>query len=198
MTLGRSTRRVPAVIVVLATCGLLAACGSSNSSSSTSTVSGSASNASASTGTASARGTAFRNCLRAHGVNLPARRPGTGTRQRTPGGGLFFGGGTGGGFARNPKLAAAIQACGGGRFFGAGRRARISHQAITAFVSCVRKHGYPTMPNPNFSGTGPVFRSSIRTNPKFVTASKSCASLLTPPAWSGAPAGAPPLASASS
>jgi hypothetical protein len=37
------------------------------------------------------------------------------------------------------------------------------------------------MPKPNFSGKGPVFPASIRTNPKFVAASKACASLLVRP-----------------
>ena len=48
-------------------------------------------------------------------------------------------------------------------------------------MACVRKHGFAAMPSPNFSGKGPVFPASIRTNKQFVAASKSCASLLVRP-----------------
>ncbi len=104
-----------------------------------------------------------------------------------PGGG---GPGAGGGFlASNPKAAAAFRACGGGRFRGGGRRFQLSHAAITSYVACVRQHGY-NLPNPNFSGKGPVFPAGIRTNPKFLAASRSCQTLLFPrPAWQPPPAG---------
>jgi hypothetical protein len=50
----------------------------------------------------------------------------------------------------------------------------------------VRQHGYPEMPNPNFSGKGSVFPANIRTNPKFQAASRSCQSILVPARPSGA------------
>jgi hypothetical protein len=55
-------------------------------------------------------------------------------------------------------------------------------QSIQAFVSCVRKDGY-NMPSPNLSGNGPVFDPAKvnRSDPKFVSASQKCQSLLTPP-----------------
>jgi hypothetical protein len=125
--------------------------------------------------------------MQQHGVTLPNRRPG-GTGGGPPGGGGggaggFFGGGGGGQFS-NPKFQAALKACGGsfpGRA-GAGRGGRVqpSHTAVNNFVACVRKNGYPQMPNANFSGTGPVFPSSIRSNSKFQTASRACQSLLVP------------------
>ena len=43
----------------------------------------------------------------------------------------------------------------------------------------MRQHGY-NLPNPNFSGKGSVFPSNIRTNPKFLAASKACQSILIP------------------
>lgn len=203
-----TTRRATVALLVLVASALLSACGSSSSSSTTSAAAA-GSNTTAS-GTSTASRTAFRDCLKAHGVTLPNRRPATGTRPPggTPGAGgtppgIFGAGGGGnggpraGGFAaRNPKLAAALKACGGGRFLGAGRRFRLSRAAITKFVTCVRQHGY-NLPAPNFSGKGPVFPANIRSNPKFVSASKACANLLvpargTPPGTSG---GAPPSTS---
>jgi len=108
---------------------------------------------------------------------------GTGTTPRRG----FFGGR---GFAANPKLRAAFQACGarfgvggGGRF-----RGRLSRTAITKYVACVRQHGY-NLPNPNFSGKGPVFPANIRTNAKFQAASRACQSLLLPPRATGSGSG---------
>ncbi len=187
-------RRAPLLCTVLLTGCLIAACGSSSSTTSK-TPSAAASTGSAGGaggaggGPGGARFSAFRQCLAQHGVTLPNRRPGS----RRPGaggpggpggpGGGFFGGGgggagAGGGLAqRNPKLAAAIQACGG--FRGGGRRFRLSRTAINSYVACVRQHGY-NLPNPNFSGKGPVFPASIRTDPKFQSASRACQSLLVP------------------
>jgi hypothetical protein len=201
------SRRVAVALVTLAAGGLLAACGSasSGSGSATSTTTASASAAGSSTsasGTASARRGQLAACLKAHGVTLPARPAGappaggsssgggsaggggTGTGT-TPRRGFFFGCGAGG---RNitPKMRAAFQAC-GARFGGGGGgafRGRISHAAITSFVTCVKQHGY-NLPAPNFSGKGPVFPRSAETNAKFQAAAKSCQHLLIPPRASG-------------
>jgi len=175
---------------------LLAACGSASGSS----TSANASTAGTTTTTASAAGGGAANssqraklaaCLKQHGVTLrarPAGAPGggapgggtgtgtTGTRTPPPGG--FFGGG--GGFAPNPKLRAAFQACGGFRGGAGGAfRGRLSRTNITKYVTCVRQHGY-NLPNPNFSGEGPIFPANIRTNAKFQAASRACQSLLVP------------------
>ena len=101
--------------------------------------------------------------------------------------GLFGGGG---GFAANPKLRAAFQACGARFGFGGGQgfRARLSHTTITKYVTCVRQHGY-NLPNPNFSGKGPMFPANIRNNAKFQAASRACQSLLAPPRPSGSGTG---------
>ena len=186
-------RRGSLALAVLLAGGLVAACGSGSSSSTTSTTaaasssaggggSGATANAAGSGATAGARRTALRNCLKAHGVTLPARPPaGAAGAGRTPyGGGPPAGGapGFGGGvFRSNPKVRAALQACGAN--FGA-RRFQLSHQAINRYVACIRQHGY-NMPNPNFSGNGPVFPASIRSNPKFQAASRACQNLLVPP-----------------
>jgi uncharacterized protein YceK len=200
------TRKAPGwalfTIIALAVGCLMAGCGSASSSTSSS---GSAAAATSSTTTTaassgaggfSARRTQLVACLKQHGVTLPARPAGapsggggagggTGTTGAggPPGGGFFGGGGGGGGarrFANNPKMQAAFKACGADFGFRRGNFAgRISHTTITKYVDCVRQHGYD-LPNPNFSGKGSVFPSNIRTNPKFVSASKACQSILIP------------------
>jgi hypothetical protein len=198
-------------LVTLVAGGALAACGSASSSSSTTsstTASASASGSGSSSGAAggganSARRAQLVSCLKAHGVTLPSRPPGggappagggsgsgTGTTGTgtgtTPRRGFFFGGGG----ARNisPKMQAAFKACGAQFGFrgGAGRGfgGRISHTAITNFVTCVKQHGY-NLPAPNFSGKGPIFPRNIETNAKFQAAAKSCQHLLIPPRPSG-------------
>lgn len=170
-------------LAVIVTGCCVAACGSASSSSSSSSTTSSVASASAtSTGSASrsARRAALVACLKSHGVTLPARPQSgsgsSGTGPRPGGGGGFFGGA-----ASNPKLAAAFKACGGFRFRGGSARFRtVSHQEIDKYVTCVRQHGFD-MPNPNFSGKGPVFPASIRSNKKFQSASRSCQSLLVRP-----------------
>lgn len=161
---------------------VIAACGSgsgTNSSSNTATTTVAAGGGGA--GPNSARRAALVACLKQHGVTLPSRPAGTGTTGRRG----FFGGG-GGAFANNPKLRAAFQACGARFGFGGGGRftGRLSHTVITKYVACVRQHGY-NLPNPNFSGKGPVFPMNIRTNAKFQAASRACQSILVPPRPSG-------------
>jgi hypothetical protein len=196
-----------ALVTVIAS-GALAACGSSSSTTSSTTASasasGSTSGAAAGGGANSARRAQLVSCLKAHGVTLPSRPAGappgggsggssgtgtgtgtTTTRRR----GFFFGGGAGGANI-SPKMRAAFQACGAN--FGAGGgafRGRISHTAINNFVACVKQHGYPQMPSPNFSGKGPIFPRSVETNAKFQAASKSCQHLLIPPRPSGGSSG---------
>lgn len=186
-------RRFTPVLVAVAAATLLAACGSSASTPTTTSAPASAGGATA--GGSSASRTSLRSCLKAHGVRLPSRPAGGGGAPGgggpPAGGGFFGGGGAGGGagagaggrgfFRNNPKLAAAFKACGGGNFrFRRGGNFRISHTAIETYVKCVRQHGYPQMPSPNFSGKGPVFPASIRGNAKFRTASRDCASVLVP------------------
>ncbi len=180
-TIDRARRGAPLALAVIAASGLIAACGSASSSSSTSTAAASASSsATSTTGGSSARRAALVACLKTHGVTLPARpaggfRPpsgGTGTSTTSGGGGLF---------RSDPKMQAALKACGanfggvgGGRFLG-----RLSHTAVENYAKCLRHHGVK-VPNPNFSGTGPTFPASIRSNPNFAAASRSCQSLLVP------------------
>ncbi len=185
-TINRARRGVPLALAVIAASGLIAACGSASSSSSTSTAVASASSTGASTSAgATARRTALVACLKSHGVTLPARAPGTfrpaaGTTgtSATPRPGAFFRG--------NAKMQAALKACGAnfGRFGGGRFLGRISHVAVENYAKCLRQHGVK-VPAPNFSGTGPTFPASMRSNPKFPAATKACQQLLVPPRTGG-------------
>lgn len=185
MNLYSKPRRAVLAFGLLAASCAIAACGSGSSASSTTKVASASTTPAATSGGSGFTSTAFRTCLQKHGVTLPSRPASAGTRTGTtpsgpPSGGASSGGG-GGGFASNPKLRAAIQACGGGNFRrGTSSGAGLSHTAIDNFVACVRKNGYPQMPNPNFSGTGSIFPTSVESNAKFKAASRDCASVLRP------------------
>lgn len=198
------------MFVALALGCLIAACGSASSSSGSSGSGGSSSSTTASAaaaggGASSSQRTKLAACLKQHGVTLPSRPAGA-PPSGAPGSGSASGSGTGttgtgttrrrgffggGGFANNPKLQAAFKACGanfgfrggGGRFTG-----RLSHTAVTKYVTCVRQHGY-NLPNPNFSGKGPIFPANIQSNAKFQAASRACQSILVPPRGGGSGSG---------
>ena len=185
------TRRALLALAALATSALIGACGSSSSSSTSSSTA--AASASSASGTNRA---ALMACLRKHGITLPAGAgaPGGGA----PGGGAPPSGGSGApaggsppsglpGGANGAKLQAAFKAC-GANFPARRSGAALPGQTIQKYVTCVRQHGYK-LPNPNFSGNGPVFPASIRSNAKFQAASRACQNLL-------APAGAPGQAGA--
>ena len=214
--MGKAPRGALFTVVVLALGSLIAACGSASGSNGSSSASSSSTTASAAAGGGApgaanpARRAALVSCLKQHGVTLPSRPAGagggppggasgggtgtgttatngTGTTRRR---GFLFGGG-GEAFANNPKLRAALQACGARFGFGAGGgrfRGRLSRANITKYVTCVRQHGY-NLPNPNFSGKGPVFPANIQNNAKFQAASRACQSLLIPPRPSGSGTG---------
>jgi len=171
---------VIALAVIAGSCAI-AACGSSSS---TSTAGASASSASTTSSSGSggfaARRAALVACLKSHdpSLTLPARPAGA----PAPGSGTATTGGAGGFFRNNPKAQAALKACGANfGFRGGARFGRVSHQAIQNYVTCIRQHGYSSMPNPNFSGKGPIFPASIRSNPHFQAASRSCQNLLVRP-----------------
>jgi hypothetical protein len=173
-------RRALVTFAALVAATAVAACGSSSSSSSSASSSGSAGTAGASTPSASRSTLAA--CLKKHGVTLPARRPGGGGPPGgAPGAGgpPAGGGGFAGGAGANPKFRAAFQACGGRRRAGSTSNPSF-RAAVVKYVTCVRQHGY-NLPNPNFTGKGSVFSAKIRSDPKFVSASKSCQSLLAGP-----------------
>jgi hypothetical protein len=185
------SRAALAALLILATTAL-AACGGSSS---------------AGTTTAAASGFGQRRaeiaaCLQKYGVTLPQRPQGA-TGGPRPGGGLFGGGaggatgGTGGsgfrGFLGNPQIRADLAKCGinlpqRGAFGGAARFQNPQfQQSVEKFVSCVRANGY-NLPNPNFSGSGPVFSASQvnRSDPKFQAATAKCQQYLR---FGGPPAG---------
>lgn len=93
--------------------------------------------------------------------------------------------------ADREKLMAAMQKCGGqvgpGAAGGGGRGRRPDvddaayRRSITAYVACVRKHGFD-LPDPNFSGKGPIFdaKKVDQQDPSFQKASTACQSELRP------------------
>jgi len=190
-------QRALLALAALAMSGLIAACGSTSGGSSSQTTSTTSAAASAGSGSSAGR-TALTACLRKHGITLPARAgagaPGGGAPPSgaTAGGSGAPAGGsppTGfpGGGAGSAKLQAAFKAC-GANFPARPGGAALSHQTIQKYVTCVRQHDYQ-LPNPNFSGKGPIFPASIRSNTKFQAASRACQNLLAPaqaPASTGA------------
>lgn len=157
--------------MTLAAALLISACGgggkSASASGTTTTVKGS---------TGSGQSAALRDCLKQHGVTLPA---GFGGGNGTPpsGGtpGSFPAGGTPGSLPAGvdaQKLQSAFQACGGtgGGFPGGGRNS----QALQAYTACLGDHGVK-VPDRTASSTPPTFDRNSST---FIAANKVCAALL--------------------
>jgi hypothetical protein len=105
-------------------------------------------------------------------------------------------GGTGsGGFggtmtdAQRTKMQAALKKCGvtfgqgqGGPYGGTGAQrpdtsSKTYQAAVTKYTACVRQNGYD-LPDPDFSGKGPIFAAKIQQDAKFQAASKQCQSIL--------------------
>lgn len=133
----------------------------------------------------------YSDCLKSHGVTLPAGRPGgrpSGGSTARPSG-RPSGGAPGGfgGASANPSQAAAMQACaslrpqGQGGFGGAGGGGGASGGTATAaFISCMKDKGVTV--------TAQQVRAlSTSTDPKTVAALKVCKALLP----TGAPGGMP-------
>jgi len=164
-----NVRLSPYLVVALAAPLLFAACGgggasASSAGGSTTTVAGNASQ------------TALRDCLKQHGVTLPAGfGGGNGTRPSGETPGSFPAGGTPGSLPAGvdaQKLQSAFQACGGtgGGFPGGGRNS----QALQAYTACLGDHGVK-VPNRTASSTPPTFDRNSST---FIAANKVCAALL--------------------
>lgn len=138
---------------------------------------GSSSSGSGRGGTQAASQSAFQQCLRQHGVNIPTARPsfaGTPSTGQFPGGGggQFPGGGQGG------AGSSAFQACrkympAGGGFGPGGGGGGINSSALNAFTSCLKQHGV------KLTGTGPSALQSLRNaTGKTAKAVKTCQPLL--------------------
>jgi hypothetical protein len=202
----------------------IAACGSSSNAASTTKSTTATASSTASKTSKSNTFTALRACLTKHGVTLPSRTAQSGGGfggGAPPSGGPPTGApGAGGGFAggANSKFAKALKACGGkaggfrggfrGGYPGAGGapgagtghfRPAFTKATLTAFVACVRKNGYPAMPEAKTNTTtGGFFPLSIEKNAKFRKASAKCASVLRTAAGSATPGGATTITSSSS
>jgi hypothetical protein len=191
--------RLPALIAVTAAASLtLAACGSSSATSATGTrAAGSSTTGTAGAATRRGMTAQAQACLKQQGVTVPSRPAGADGAGGPPqnGSGRPAGapeGGGGGGFgatmtdAQRAKLQAAMKTC--GVSFGAGRGAPYGgprpntdsaayRAAVTKYTACVRTHGYD-LPDPDFSGDGPIFAAKIQQDATFQAASKQCQSLL--------------------
>jgi hypothetical protein len=184
---------VGALVILLAACIGLAACGSSKSPSTSSSTSTTAASSSATAnprqagrarGELGKRFAAMRECLQKNGIRLPRRTPGS---RPGPGGG-FLGAGGGPQLPKGVTRAqyeAAVKKCGGfpaGRFAG-GAAARTNspafRQALVKFAECMRSNGIK-IPAPNTSGKGPIFSSKglDTTSPQFRSATMKCRSAL--------------------
>ncbi len=196
--INRHRSRVPRYASALVAMGalglLLTACSGGGSAASTTTPS-------ASKGTGGASLSAFRQCLAQHGVTLPnfsgGGSPPSGSGTPPSGGSgpgeggappTGSGGAPGGGFANNPKFAAAAKACAsvepkGG--FGGGGAANSS--AFAAYRNCLKLHGV-TLPSTT-SGSTP---SSIDTSTAAYKAAQTACAALAPKTGSAPPSTASP------
>jgi hypothetical protein len=198
-------------LILLLGCLGLAACGSSSTSTTsttaaaasatgpaaTSTGAGTSSTgappASGPTGSGISRFKAIRECLQKNGITLPQRTPGT---RPTPGAGGFPGG-AGPALPKGVTRAqyeAALKKCGGRPLGGGASRLKnpVYQKALAKFATCMRENGV-NVPQPNTSGTGPVFNiKGLNTaSAQFKTAESKCSSQLQG-AFRTRPGGVPP------
>lgn len=182
----------------------LSACGSSGSGTTGTGTSASAS-ASGSTTTPDGRRGGFLNdevraCLQQQGITIPDRAPGQNGQPpqgARPPGGAYGPPGGGGGFggqsdADLQKMQDALKKCGvdlGNRPNGGFQRPDVNSAAYQArvkdYVACVRQNGFD-LPDPNFSGDGPIFdpKKVDQTDKAFQAASAKCQDELRPQASS--------------
>jgi len=126
-----------------------------------------------------------RSCLKEKGVELPEFKGGEGGAP--PQGGAP----PGGGFQGNAK---AFEECGvelpefkggpGGKGGPPNMNSAAFKKQVKGYVACVRENGYE-LPEPNFSGEGPIFKKSESESAAFRKASEQCQGLF------GRPRGGP-------
>jgi hypothetical protein len=166
-----NVRMIRYFVVVFAAPLALAACGGGSGSSKSSASGGSTTTT---VKGANAQGAALSDCLKQHGVTLPAGfgnggPPSGGTPGSLPSGqtpGPLPAG------VDTQKLQSALQACGGagGGFAGGGQNS----QAFKAYTSCLSDHGVK-VPTQTGSSTPPSFD---RNSSAFASANRVCAALL--------------------
>jgi hypothetical protein len=175
--------RIPFVLIVAVIAALtLAACGGGSSN-----VNASGTTATSTTTAAGGRGfrnSAFTTCLKQHGVTLPSGP--RGTRRGGSGGRGGFLGGAGLSSAGQAAFSACQSKLPAGGFGGRSFAGGASATQITAYLSCLRDHGVrvPTTtsaPRPGGGSGSPRLGNalrSVRSDPHFAAASKTCAVLL--------------------
>jgi hypothetical protein len=175
---------------------VLAGCGGSSGGDSTET----STTASAGSGNgAFAISAEAKACLKEKGVELPEGKGGQGgppeggeppaAGGKVEGGEMPEGGppagGTGG--EESEEMKKAFEECGvetpefkggpGGTTGGPNMNSAAFKKQVKEYVACVRENGYE-LPEPNFSGEGPVFEKSESESAAFKKASAKCSSLL--------------------
>lgn len=167
------------VLIVLAAGAslVIAGCGGGSAS-----PSASATSTSTSSGASTAGGrSALQACLKNKGIDLPngfgggnGGTPPTGTPRSFPSGGTP---GSLPGGADQTKIQAAFKACGGtrGGFPGGGAA---NTQAFAAYFSCLSDHGVTVPTSTSDAQAGPAALNSVRSDPKFAAANKTCQALL--------------------
>lgn len=198
--------------LVLAACGGGSSGGSESSAASSSATEGSSEKASAPEGGPGGFDISAeqRSCLKEKGVELPEFKGGEGgppqggeppegfeppARGAPPRGGEMPAGGpaAGAGGERFQEQQQAFEECGvelpkfkggpGGKG-GPPNMNSAAKKQVREYVACVRENGYE-LPEPNFSGEGPIFERSVSESAAFKKASEQCQGLL------GGPEGGP-------
>ncbi|HTT53671.1 MAG TPA: hypothetical protein VMH35_19935 [Streptosporangiaceae bacterium] len=162
--------RRAAIVTALAGIALLAACGGSHP-------------AGSGTGTEqslSAQLDAYASCVRHHGVTnfyfSPAGSNTSGITSTTPV--IAIRQWVAPADPTSPQFQAAMTAC--NRLFPGGAPGPVTQRQkiqMLKFAACIRAHGYPSYPDPQFPSSGGVMQqaSGIDTNsPQFQTAAKTC------------------------
>jgi hypothetical protein len=162
------------IILLVAGLGLgVAGCGSSSNPTSTGLAGGPS-------GSKAATMVAFAQCMRSHGVpNFPD--PGSGLRVEQTGGSVSVNGVQ----LNGPAFNSAQQAC-HSKLPNGGRPAppnASERQSALRFSQCMRSHGLPNFPDPNFSGSGVQIHIDARTgmdphSPAFKAAQQACGPLI--------------------
>ena len=177
---------IPTALALALAAIVLAACGSSSSSTAVTRTAGPSTGAGTTTrspkggapGALAGTPTAFRECMRTHGITLPQPKPGQPAGAAPP---ALPAGVTRADYEAALKKCSALRPRlpgGAGAPTGPGQRFRspVFKAALLKFAACMRENGV-ALPAPNVTGRGPVFSTAgINTaGPRFRTAESKCA-----------------------
>jgi hypothetical protein len=162
----RNRRAAPLLAILAGVALCTAACGGSSSSAGSGTGQGSGAG-----GSAASDQIKFANCMRSHGItNFPEPSANGGPQKLNSAIDI-----------RSPQFLAAQQACqhlapGGGKANPAAASQNLN--AMLKYVSCMRRHGVPSMPDPNSNGTLTLPSGLNPQSPQFQSAQQACQKFL--------------------